>query len=238
MSWFIFALIPPFFFSVSVFIDKYLIEKRIKNPIALSALMGLTSGIVGIVIGVITGFRFIGFMNTGLILFGGMLLLFYLVPYFEAMKTDDASRVIPLFGFMPVMTLILSAFFLKEVLTPIQILGLFIVVIAAFSISLEKIEGKIFRPRKSLYFMFLSSLLYGSIGIIFRFIVKGVPYWTTISYEFMGAGLAGLLFLCVPSIRAGIRKDKKGIQSSIGIIGIDKVLGSWVQTWQMHLRLH
>lgn len=117
MPWYIFAAATPFFYSISVFIDKYLIEKRIKDPLALTALFALSSGILGIIIGIIVGFRNIGLFQTSLIMFGGMLLSFYLLPYYKAMQIEDASTVIPLFQFVPVITLILSAVFLKEILT-------------------------------------------------------------------------------------------------------------------------
>jgi len=35
MPWYLFALATPTFYSFSVFIDKYLLEKRIKEPIAI-----------------------------------------------------------------------------------------------------------------------------------------------------------------------------------------------------------
>ena len=35
--------------------------------------------------------------SGALLVFSGSSLLFYLIPYFEAIKFDDASRVIPLF---------------------------------------------------------------------------------------------------------------------------------------------
>jgi len=108
MPWYVFAALTPTFYSFSVFFDKFLIEKKIKDPLALTVLFGMTSGIVGISIGFLTGFKNIGLFQTGCMVFAGMLLLFYLLPYFEAMKIDDASRVIPLYQFIPVITLILS----------------------------------------------------------------------------------------------------------------------------------
>lgn len=215
----------PLFYSFAVFIDKFLIEKKIKDPVALTALFGIASGVVGIIIGLITGFKFIGLYQTGLVVVGGMLLLFYLLPYFVAMKMDDVSRVVPLYQLLPVITLILSSVFLKETLTPKQIVGLLIVVIGAISISLQKIEGNIFKPRKSLWLILLSSFMYGCVVILFRFVVKGAPFWSTFSYQYMGTGIAGLILLTLPRVRNGLRKDMKAIKSSVGLIALDKGFG-------------
>jgi bacterial/archaeal transporter family protein len=229
MPWYIFAFAAPVFYSFSVFIDKYLIEKRIKDPISLVALFEIFSGVLGIIIGLVTGFKFIGLIPTGLIMSAGMLLCFYLIPYFEALKIDEASRVVPLFQFVPVITLILSALFLKETLSIKQIMGLIIVVIAAVSLSADKIEGKLFKPRKSLWLILLSSLMYGSIGILFRYTVKGVNFWTTISYEYLGAGLAGIILFSIPKVRKGLKKDLNSIKTSLGIIALDKLGGVLAQ---------
>lgn len=230
MPWYVFAALTPTFYSFSVFTDKFLIEKKIKDPFVLTVLLGVGSGIVGIILGIITGFQRIGFVQTGFMLFAGMLLLLYLFPYFKAMKIDDASRVIPLYQFIPVITLVLSAIFLKETLTFRQIIGLLIVVAGTFLISLEKIEGNIFRLRKSLWLMLLSSLMYGSIGIFFRFVVKNTSVWTTLSYEYIGTGITAiLLLLFVPRINHGLKKDLKGVKSSLPLIAADKSLGICAQ---------
>lgn len=218
MPWYLFALATPAFYSFSNFVDKYLIEKKIKEPMAITAIASIISGVIGVVIGIITGFVNIGLFQIALIIFAGILLTFYLLPYFEAMKIEDASRIVPLFQFIPVITLILSAVILKETLTIKQIIGLILVVIAGVSLSSEKIEGKIFKPRKSLWFMLLASLMYGFVGIIFRFVVKEANFWTTLSYEYIGSGIGGFLLFLLPRVRRGISTDIQQIKSSSGII--------------------
>jgi len=133
------------------YVDKFLIEKKIKDPIAITALASIAAGFIGIFIGIITGFNNIGFSQTAILIFAGILLTFYLIPYFEAIKNDDVSTVIPLFQFIPVFTLIMSAVILKETLTARQIVGLLLVVFAGIFVSAEKIEAKIFKPRKEIW---------------------------------------------------------------------------------------
>lgn len=151
-------------------------------------------------------------------MFAGALLTFYLLPYFEAMKIEDASRIVPLFQFIPVFTLILSSLILKETLTSKQIIGLFLVVIAGFSLSSERIEGKMFKPRKSLWFMLLASLMYGLVGILFRFVVREASFWTVLSYEYIGSGIGGILLFLLPKVRKSVSTDMQQIRSSSGII--------------------
>lgn len=221
MPWYFFAAVPPVLFSVTNFIDKFLIEKKIKDPIAITVLSGFVSGVLGILFGILSGFEYPGLIEISLLLLAGILLIFYLLPYYKALKLEDASRVVPLFQFIPVFTLILSSIFLKETLLPKQTIGLILVVMAGFILSAEKIERKMFKPRKSLWFMLLASLMYGSVGIIFRFVVRQSDYWTTLSYNYIGTGLGALLLVALPKVRNSIRLQAKNIKSSLSLINLN-----------------
>lgn len=218
MPWYLYAAVTPVLYSVTNFVDKFLIEKKIKDPIAITALSGLVSGALGILLGIFTGFKYLGLTQTALLLIAGLLLIFYLLPYYKALKLEDTSRVVPLFQFIPVFTLILSTIFLKESLSPKQTIGLLLVVSAGFILSAEKIEGKIFRPRKALWFMLLSGLMYGCVGILFRYVVRESDYWTTLSWNYIGTGLGAILLLLLPKIRLSIKSQVREIKSSLVII--------------------
>jgi len=218
MPWYLYAAVTPTLYSFTNFVDKFLLEKKVKDPIAISTLAGLASGILGIIFGLFSGFKFLGLSQTAVLIFAGVLLIFYLIPYFEAMKIEDTSRVVPLFQFIPVFTLILSSIILKENLTLKQIIGLFSVVFAGILLSAQKLEGKIFKPRKALWFMLLASLMYGSVGILFRFVVREANFWNTLTYEYIGTGLGALLLLLIPKVRHNLQGQKEQIKSSFGII--------------------
>lgn len=221
MPWYFYAAAAPTLYSITNFVDKFLIEKKIKDPMAITALSGLVSGVLGILFGIFSGFKFIGLIQTVLLLLAGVLLVFYLLPYYKALKLEDTSRVVPLFQFIPVFTLILSTVFLKESLSLKQAFGLILVVIAGFILSAEKIEGKIFRPRRALWFMLLSGLMYGCVGILFRFVVRQSNYWTTLSYTYMGTGLGTILLLLLPKIRQSIKSQVQQIKSSLVLINVN-----------------
>jgi len=224
MPWYLFAAATPTLYSFTNYVDKFLIEKKIKDPIAITALASIAAGFIGIFIGIITGFNNIGFSQTAILIFAGILLTFYLIPYFEAIKNDDVSTVIPLFQFIPVFTLIMSAVILKETLTARQIVGLLLVVFAGIFVSAEKIEAKIFKPRKSLYYMLVASFMYGLVGILFRFVVKESDYWTTLSYEYIGSGIGGILLFLSRKVRTNLAMQSKEIKTSAGIITVNNGL--------------
>lgn len=234
MPWYFFAAATPVLYSVTNYIDKFLVDKKIREPLAITAVFSLGSGILGIIFLFFVGFPRLGIYQTLLILVSGLLLTFYLLPYYQAMKMEDTSRVVPLFQFIPVFTLILSFVFLKETLAVKQIIGLVLVVIAGVLLSAEKIEAGIFKPRKSLWLMLLSGLMYGTIGIIFRFVSRDVGFWTILGYEYLGTGLGGIFLLMWPKVRSAVYGESSQIKNSLGIITVNNLLGILAQMAEVY----
>ena len=186
----------------------------------IAVIFGLTSGLLGIILGFVTGFKNIGLGPIFLLLVAGALLVFYLIPYFTALSSDDVSRVVPLLQFIPVFTLILSSLFLNESMTVKQIIGLVIVVLTGVFLSTDKIEGKIFTPRKSLWYMLLAALMFGSSSILFRFVSKESSFWINLSYEFIGLGIGSLILLTIPKLRRNIFLQFKLLRSAFGLVNV------------------
>jgi drug/metabolite transporter (DMT)-like permease len=118
---------------------------------------------------------------------------------------------------------------LKEVLSARQVLGLAMVVVAGICISLKKIEGSIFFPRKSLWLMLLSSLMYGSIAVLFRFVSRDSNFWADVSYQYIGTGLGGVLLMLFPRVRHGFTIRLIEIKKSIRVITMSHTLGLLAQ---------
>jgi transporter family protein len=229
MPWYFFALLTSVFYSFTNILEKFLLEKRIKDPIVLTVFSGFMTGIIGVILGFSTGFQAVGILETVLLLFSGVLLLAYIIPYFDAMKLEDASRVVPLFQFIPVISFILSAVFLKETLSVKQIAGMVLVVGAGIALSLKKIEGSFITPRKSLWLMLLSSFMYASIAILFRFVVKDGNFWSSVSYQYMGAGIGAILLFLFLRTRHRWSVRVKEIHTSLGVMFINHCISLFAQ---------
>lgn len=221
MPWYFFASIPPLLYSVSNYVDKFLLDKKIKEPVAITSLSGMVSGLLGVIFWASTGFKILTAFQAILIIGSGLLLNFYIIPYYQALKNDDASRVVPLFQFIPVFTLILSSVFLKETLAVKQIIGLILIVAAGFLLSAEKVEGRIFKLRKSLWLMLLSGFMYGAIGILFRFVSRDASFWTILGYEYIGTGLGGVGMFLIPKVRKSISIQISQIKSALPILAVN-----------------
>lgn len=199
MNWLFYAIVSPIIASSTNFIEKFLLEKQLEDTVTFTIFMGIVYIFFSIPIFIFHGIILLPTLQMALILLAGVFNTFYLLPYFKALTLDETSRVVPLFQFVPVFTLILSSIFLGEHLTNQQLLGFACVLFGGFLISINKFDTTIIKPRKALWLMMLSSFLYAVLAVSFKYVVVKTDFWTTFSYEILGSGIGGLLLLCIPS---------------------------------------
>jgi uncharacterized membrane protein len=214
MSWLIFAIIPYALYSITVFTDKFLIEKRIKHPITVIVLGGGFSLLLGLLLFAWRGFVLLPPLQSLLLLGSGICLTLYLIPYFKALALDDASRIGPFFQFYPVFVLILASIFLHERLTALQAFGFFFVIIGGFILGAEKLTKRFFTLRPSFWYMVLSSFIYSLTGLLFKYVTVS-DFWLNASYEAMGIGIGALLLLFFPVYKRQLRSEVRRLKFDI-----------------------
>lgn len=212
MNWLLYAIASPALYAVTNYIDKFLVEKRIRNPLLVPTFAGLIILALGILILAIKHFPILTLMPLVLILLSGILLFIYLIPYFQALVMEETSRIVPLFEASPIFVLLMSYLFLGESLSMKQLFGFALILIGGFAISSKKIDLKIFIPRKTFWLMMVSSLLWSLTVILFKFVVISSDFWTTFAYESIGTGLASIVVLIVKwrEIRLFVKRSFKG----------------------------
>lgn len=225
--WIFYAVFQGILYAITNIIEKYVVDKHIKDPSILVIFGGIIVFIISIILFVILRFPLIPLSSLIPILIAGIFLALYLIPYFQALSIEDASTVIPLYAFCPVMVLILSALLLGEHLLPKQLLGFFIIFIGGFILSIEA-EGKgLFwlKPRKVFFLMLLSSILSALSSIFFKFVSFKIPFWTTLTYEYFGVGIGTFLFYLYLQKGKKMKWAKQGLTRNVSLIFIgDKLI--------------
>lgn len=225
MHWFLFALACPIFLSLSNHLDKYLIEKYFRGGgMGTLIIFSSVAGIVMIpIIGAIHPSVFdVTIQNALIMITSGVITVFAILLYLQAMRRDQASSVVPLFQIIPVFAFILAFIFLGEMLTNLQIIGSALVVAGGVALSLELGGGKVTLKKEVFLFMMGSSLLYATGGLIFKFIALETDFWTTVFWDFVGSVMIGICFLvCVPQYRKDFVKTLK--KNSGTILGLNVV---------------
>lgn len=219
MFWLTFVLLGAFTGSLVNVTDKYLVVNRIQDNVVLTTYKGLVYGLIGIILMSYLGFRETTLTTIILSFTSGILLIIYVIPYFKALKTEDVSRLVPLYNLIPIFVLIFSYIFLREKLTIQQFIGFLLIFSGSIILSTRKIKKDSFTLRKSTFYMFLSCLLYTPVVILFKYALNNSDFWTILSYQMIGAGTTSI-FLIFFWIKKRFQKQTKILtMSTILLIG-------------------
>lgn len=160
MNWIILSLAGVAIWGANNIIDKIFLEKYIKNSSSATILMGLVGLLVSLSLLVFTGIPEFSTRDFLIIFASGLVLTLFALPYYKSLSLDDASRVVPVFQFIPIFYLLLAYIFLGESLQQKSLVGFLIVLVGSLFIAMEKFDLSIFKIRPSFLFMLLASFMY------------------------------------------------------------------------------
>ena len=235
MNWFFIALLAPALWSITNYIDKFLVSKYFKGGgtgalIIFSALIGVFVAPIFLIIS--PGILNIATRDALILIVSGAIYIVGLLPYLYAMSKDDVSIVVPLFQLIPVFGYVLGFVFLKEQLTNTQLLGGVMVFIGAIGISLDvpRLVEKQFKIKWDvLGLMVLSSFLVALYSFLFKFAsIENESFVVSSFWQYVGFILVAIIILVfVKSYRtefvAIVKRNKLpilGLNASNEIINI------------------
>ncbi len=206
MSWFFIAIIGPFLYAVTNYIDKILLEKYFKQG-GVGALL-LFSSLISIFA---LPFLFIvdptvldvNFSNIIILIIKGILSVGVLWCYLIALNNDETSVVIVFYQLVPVIGSILGYFFLGELLTQNQIISMAIIILGTTIISFEIDLDNNFHLRKKTIIPMLFASVFWAIGsVIFKSVALEENLWRSLFWEHLVIVIVGLcIFIFITSYR-------------------------------------
>lgn len=197
MTWIIFAIIAPALYAVSTYFDKFLISKKVRDPMLLTIITGITVFLGAFLIFLLNGFGTIPYWQILMLIGAGIMSEIALIPYYKAMSLDDASRIIPLFQIVPVLVLIFSYLFLGEMLSLNEFGGFVLILAGGFMLSLRELNLKIFKFRPAIGYVALTALFYAIPAITFKYVVITQNFWETMAYTFAGTFAGSVLLFWI-----------------------------------------
>ena len=201
MHWLLPALIAPAVYAATVFVDKYVVEHKVKDVRGIPIFSAIAAGTFGIVLWFILGRPILSLNNTTLLMLSGLSSISALAFYFYALSKSHASYINAVFQMIPVFLLIMALVFLGEHLAVIQVIGFFVILAAVLGLSAEKGSTR-FRLNKAFWAMVASDLLFATASILIKFSTNLTDFGSILIYEALGLGFGGIiLFTCVPMIR-------------------------------------
>ncbi len=203
MAWLLFAFAGPIAWAISTHIDKYLVEryfKRSPTPV-LMVFTALAGAAMLPFVWVFDRSVFSLAPREALVTaLSGALYMGAMILYLQALQTDEASVVAPLFPLSALWGFALARILLGETLDAFQIAGGALIVAGAAALSFD---GGSFRNAKIrlVLRMLGATFALALSSVIFKFFAVRDEFWTTTFWTYAGEALVGALILAIPAYR-------------------------------------
>lgn len=200
--WLLFSLIAPLFWAVSGYIDKYSIEnKTLSTPDYL--FFSCFSSLVFIPLLLI----FFGAPEVSvfalLAVLSGCVLVLSFVFYAEALKVAETSYILMLSPTISVFTLIGGAVFLGQFPTLNDLGAALIVLIGAFLLVYQKIDGR-HGIKRGTKWMMISLFIWSGMFLMNDWTLNYIDYGSFMVWESFGVCLFGASLFIIPAIRSQV----------------------------------
>lgn len=214
--WVIFSLFAALCWAIANIIDKAILNKWVKNPFLPITVAGIIWLVLGGISYFIKGFSHLSSFDIFLAVSIGVINVFAWIFYFKAMQIQEASRVVPLSNLSQLFVVILAAIFLKEILTPLKYLGIFLLVIGAIFISVKNFRLSFGR---AFWWIILAAGLYAINSILTKRLLNTTDFWTVFGYRSLGMfiGSIPIIYLFINDLLETVKQHGKKVIIAISV---------------------
>lgn len=217
MSWFWLIFIATNLFAINNLLDKFFCAQKFKNICSFGVITSLLSGIFILILAFFVDFSgFIGWPLFLSLLSGPLYFLMWLL-FWRALTTGEASRTTAIFNTAPVFNAFLAVILLREKLTSLKWLAIFLIVAGAVLCSLEKADTgrRRFRFNKVYLIVVLSAIINAFANIATKMASFQVSSLAIYPISFLG----GLPFYLLPLMKKEIFSEIKTNFKNRKIVG-------------------
>lgn len=208
MIWILLSLLAPFLWAVSNLVDSELVDKHLKDPLAIIAIAGLFNIIPSVFFFAFTGFPVPPAPVILLSILGGALYIYGLIPYLYALKSSSATSVLLMWNLYPVIAAVMAWFILSERLGMYQYVAVGVLVLSSMIAAYERSSGKI--AIYALALTILGTIIEAAQSIVEEHVYNIAAFWDAFPWVFFGGFVAAVtLFIVRPSISKSLLKTVK-----------------------------
>lgn len=219
MSWILFSVFTYFFLASTNILDK--IIRKHSGPFLVLFLNGLAR-IPFILTPLFFAFHSSDVTIISLAIFSGILSNIAFFPFLQALRKEQVSVLVPLWNFIPPLTLLMAKIFLDETLPLYFYFAFGLIFIGSVILSMKDFKGSF--SKYALSIMILSSILYSVDSIILKYVSNFLNFSELLFYTGTGNIIVsfGLFFLANKNIKEDIKaiKQKKILPLYIIMISI------------------
>jgi len=213
MLWAIFALLAAFVHSIVNIVDKIAVSKEMRDPIFATAIFGgimfVAFGLIGFFVDIMIPYTFIlaSFI-------AGIFSWFAVYLYYKILVKEEVSKFMPILSLGPLFVMTLAYFFLNEVLTMLDYIGIFVLVSGAFIMSLKEFKLK-FGLKEGFLIILATILLFSLEKIAIKFASLSVSIWPVMFWVAIGEGIVAFFAFILHKAHIKGKLRKKGVEHLI-----------------------
>lgn len=208
MLWAILAILSAIGFAICNILDKFILEKKIKNFLAYFLAGGLIWLFFGVIILSVSSFS-LPQISPPIILLGiltGVLTGITWLLFYKAITQEEVSRVISLYYIFPIFVAILARILLKEEISSLKWIAIFLTVLGAMIISLKRRAERI-----RLSNVFLVVLGASFVEAILEIFDKYILYQISVPHLFVLSSFGYFTLALVLFILTPFKKDVREV---------------------------
>jgi drug/metabolite transporter (DMT)-like permease len=216
MTWILLSTISYFLNALVAIIDKFLISKKIPEPIVYTFYIGILS-IFSLILIPFGKIFFPSFSYLVISFITGILFMVALFSFFKSLKNNESSRVIPLIGTLTtIFSIFLSLFILDEKLSKTKILAIIFLLSGSLIISLIKKEKKSFIS--DWFYVFSSSLFFSISFVLSKIIYSNLSFINGFIWIRIGSFIFAFFLLLFPKIKKMIIDSLKETKQEVSLL--------------------
>lgn len=202
MHWFLVATAAYLANAGAALTDKFLLRRLIPHPGVLAFFVSVMGAAVVVIAPFVLKDATPGVLGASAV--SGLAFAAGLYFYYTALKTHEASRVVPLVGSMvPVAVLVLAGLFLGETLGTTQLIGFAIVVLGTGVLAEEGNAARRLGTR-TIALGLLAAALFAASHVAIKYVYLVHPFASGLVWRGFGGLLAAFLLFLVPVNRRRI----------------------------------
>lgn len=223
MSWLLVAILSPLIYTLTNFVDKYLLANKVRDYNSLPIYTASVSFLFGVLWWIVVGFPNLGWQESGLLILTGIITMFSAVLYFQALSIQETSIVIFLFQLTPVMSWVLAYLLLGESISGRQLSGFLIILVSTLVMVWPDDKWQL---PTGFWLIMAVNFLYAISGIMMKFVSETNSFSQVVGYESLGIGIGGILiFIGIPKIRrAFLTTRKEMVKNALPVVVVNEVL--------------
>jgi len=211
MSWIILAISAHLLWALNNIFDRYIMEKRMKNPFVYAIL-----GLVVASLAVLAVSPWVGWVSLPpfilcLTLCSGVAYFLGTYFYIKSVQTEEASRVSILLNIVPLLNFSLAWIFMHEMLSGKQFTALLILLAGGIFGSIHIKDTGRWHFSRAFILMILSAFFYSVVDVILRYTGQTYSSGGILLYLNVGILIASALVFLKPKFVSDFGKDIKNL---------------------------